>query len=138
LNIKETVADNLSYLIMYKGGWEMNKNLYVGNLTANVTEGVIRDNFTTAGKVLSVNIIKDNYTKESRGFGFVEMETEEGAKKAIEMFHDGKLDGNTIVVNEARPRKDQGHGGGGGGGQRRNFGGGGGGRSGGFGGGRRY
>ncbi|MBN1663313.1 MAG: RNA-binding protein [Deltaproteobacteria bacterium] len=113
----------------------MNKNLYVGNLTANVTEDVIRDNFGAAGAVQSVNIIKDNYTRESRGFGFVEMETEEGAKKAIEMFHDGKLDGNTIVVNEARPRKEQGRGGGGGGrqGQRRNDN-----RSGGFGGGRRY
>lgn len=109
----------------------MNKNLYVGNLTANVTEGVIRDNFETAGKVLSVNIIKDKYTRETRGFGFVEMETEEGARKAIEMFHDGKLDGNTIVVNEARPRKDQGQGGG----QKRSFGRGGGG--GGFGGGPR-
>jgi RNA recognition motif-containing protein len=107
----------------------MNKNLYVGNLTANVTEGVIRDNFTTAGNVLSVNIIKDNYTRESRGFGFVEMETEEGARKAIEMFHDGKLDGNNIVVNEARPRKEQGHGGGG---PRRDSG-----RGGGFGGGPR-
>ncbi|MBN1380172.1 MAG: RNA-binding protein [Deltaproteobacteria bacterium] len=95
----------------------MNKNLYVGNLTANVTEGVIRENFETAGKVMSVNIIKDKYTRESRGFGFVEMETEEGARKAIELFHDGKLDGNTIVVNEARPRRDQGQGG-----QRRNIG----------------
>jgi len=110
---------------------DMNKNLYVGNLTENVTESVIRDNFIEAGNVLSVNIIKDGYTKESRGFGFVEMETEEGAKKAIEMFHDGKLDGKNIIVNEAKPRKDSGHGGGGG--QKRNFG-----RSGGFGGGRRY
>jgi RNA recognition motif-containing protein len=86
----------------------MNKNLYVGNLTANATEDVIRDNFTTAGTVAAVTIIKDNYTKQSKGFGFVEMETEEGARQAIEMFNGGKLDGNTIVVNEARPRKDQG------------------------------
>lgn len=86
----------------------MNKNLYVGNLTVNATEDVIRDNFTTAGTVAAVTIIKDNYTKQSKGFGFVEMETEEGARQAIEMFNGGQLDGNTIVVNEARPRKDQG------------------------------
>jgi cold-inducible RNA-binding protein len=86
----------------------MNKNLYVGNLSVNATEDVIRDNFTEAGKVAAVTIIKDNYTKQSKGFGFVEMETEEGAKQAIEMFNGGKLDGNTIIVNEARPKRDQG------------------------------
>jgi RNA recognition motif-containing protein len=86
----------------------MNKNLYVGNLTANVTEDVIKDNFATAGTIASVTLIKDNYTKQSKGFGFVEMETEEGARQAIEMFNGGKLDGNIIVVNEARPKRDQG------------------------------
>jgi len=86
----------------------MNKNLYLGNLTANVTEEVIRDNFINAGKIAAVTVIKDNYTKQSKGFGFVEMETEEGAKQAIEMFNGGKLDGNTIIVNEARPKRDQG------------------------------
>ena len=110
----------------------MNKNLYVGNLTANATEDVIRDNFTAAGTVAVVTIIKDNYTKQSKGFGFVEMETEEGARQAIEMFNGGKLDGNTIVVNEAKPRKDKDKGG-----QRRD-GRGGGYRGGNSGGGRRY
>ena len=86
----------------------MNKNLYVGNLTVNVTEEVLRDNFTTAGIVAAVTLIKDNYTRQSKGFGFVEMEAEEGARQAIEMFNGGKLDGNTIVVNEARPKKDMG------------------------------
>ena len=109
----------------------MNKNLYVGNLTVNVTEEALRDNFSNAGKVASVSIIKDKFTGESRGFGFVEMETEEGARKAIEMFNGGKLDGNVIVVNEAKPRRDQG-------GQRRDFGRGGGFRGGNSGGGRRY
>jgi len=109
----------------------MNKNLYVGNLTTNATEEVIRDNFTTAGTVAAVTIIKDNYTKQSKGFGFVEMETEEGARQAIEMFNGGKLDGNTIIVNEARPKKDQG-------GQRRDYGRSGGYRGGNSGGGRRY
>lgn len=110
----------------------MNKNLYVGNLTVNATEDVLKENFTTAGTVATVTVIKDNYTKQSKGFGFVEMETEEGARKAIEMFNGGKLDGNVIVVNEAKPKRE--------GGQRRDFGrGGGGGSRGGFGGGgRRY
>jgi RNA recognition motif-containing protein len=102
----------------------MNKNLYVGNLTVNVTEEALRDNFSNAGKVSSVNIIKDKHTGQSKGFGFVEMETEEDARKAVEMFNGGKLDGNIIVVNEARPKKDQG-------GQRRDSG-----RTGGFRGGR--
>ena len=109
----------------------MNKNLYVGNLTANVTEDTIKDNFANAGKIATVTLIKDNYTKQSKGFGFVEMETEEGARQAIEMFNGGKLDGNVIVVNEAKPKRDQG-------GQRRDFGRGGGFRGGNSGGGRRY
>lgn len=110
----------------------MNKNLYVGNLTVNATEDVLKENFATAGTVATVTVIKDNYTKQSKGFGFVEMETEDGARKAIEMFNGGKLDGNTIVVNEAKPKRE--------GGPRRDFGrGGGGGSRGGFGGGgRRY
>ena len=108
----------------------MNKNLYVGNLTANATEDVLKENFATAGKVATVTVIKDNYTRQSKGFGFVEMETEEGARQAIEMFNGGKLDGNVIVVNEAKPKRE--------GGQRRDFGRGGGYRGGNSGGGRRY
>ena len=102
----------------------MNKNLYVGNLTANITEEALRDNFSNAGQVAKVTIIKDNYTGQCKGFGFVEMETEEDARKAVEMFNGGKLDGNIIVVNEARPKRDHG-------GQRRDSG-----RTGGFRGGR--
>jgi RNA recognition motif-containing protein len=109
----------------------MNKNLYVGNLTVNATEDVLKENFATAGTVATVTVIKDNYTKQSKGFGFVEMETEEGARQAIEMFNGGKLDGNVIVVNEAKPKRDQG-------GQRRDFVRGGGFRGGNSGGGRRY
>jgi len=108
----------------------MNKNLYVGNLTANATEAVLKENFATAGKVAAVNVIRDNYTKQSKGFGFVEMETEEGARQAIEMFNGGKLDGNVIVVNEARPKREEG--------QRRDSGRSGGLRGGHSGGGRRY
>lgn len=124
----------------------MNKNLYIGNLSDDVTEEDLRVNFSGVGKVLSVNIIKDKYTGMSKGFGFVEMETEADAKAAIEKFNNGELSGRTITVSEARPKKDQDRGrqrmGGGGGGRggfgggRGGYGGGGGGRSGG--GGRRY
>ena len=91
----------------------MNKNLYIGNLSVKVTEDDLKANFSEVGKVVSVNIVKDKYTGLSRGFGFVEMETEEGAKEAITRFNGGQLLGNTITVNEARPKKE-GMGGGGG------------------------
>jgi cold-inducible RNA-binding protein len=101
----------------------MNKNLYVGNLSVEVTEEDLKANFSTVGSVLSVKIIKDKYTGLSRGFGFVEMETEEGAQEAIQKFNGGDLLGNIIRVNEARPTKTQGgmgrDGYGGGGGMRR-------------------
>jgi cold-inducible RNA-binding protein len=110
----------------------MNKNLYVGNLSDDVTEEDLRSNFSSVGTVASVNIIKDKYTGMSKGFGFVEMETAESAKAAIEKFNGGELSGKTIVVNEARPKQDRdrgrprsgggggrgGYGGGGGGGRR--------------------
>jgi len=112
----------------------MNKNLYVGNLSPNVTEEDLRHNFGTVGTVLSAVIIKDKFTGTSKGFGFVEMETEEGAREAMKRFHGGQLDGTNITVNEARPPKEQGN-------MRRDRSGGGGyrgGRSGSGGGGRRY
>ena len=93
----------------------MNKNLYIGNLSVKVTEEDLKANFSEVGKVVSVNIVKDKYTGLSRGFGFVEMETEEGAKEAITRFNGGQLLGNTITVNEARPREERAGGGGGGG-----------------------
>jgi RNA recognition motif-containing protein len=89
----------------------MNKNLYVGNLSFNVTEEDLKSNFSEAGDVASVSIIKDKFTGQSKGFGFVEMKTEEGASEAIKKFHDGILDGKKIAVNEARPKRDFGAGG---------------------------
>jgi cold-inducible RNA-binding protein len=86
----------------------MNKNLYVGNLSAGVSDEDLKANFAKAGEVATVNVIKDKFSGQSRGFGFVEMATEEGAKAAIEMFNGGTLDGNTISVNEARPKKEGG------------------------------
>ncbi len=84
----------------------MNKNLYVGNLSQKVTEDDLRNNFSEAGAVASVSIIKDKFSGVSRGFGFVEMETEEGAQEAIKKFNGGDLDGKTITVNEARPKTE--------------------------------
>lgn len=86
----------------------MNKKIYIGNLTGNVKEEHLRDNFSEAGNIVSVTIIRDKFTGQSKGFGFIEMETEEGAAKAISMFNKGQLDGNTIEVNEARPKKEGG------------------------------
>jgi len=107
----------------------MNKNLYIGNLSDDVTEEDLRVNFSGVGKVLSVNIIKDKYTGMSKGFGFVEMETEADAKAAIDKFNGGELSGRTIIVSEARPKRDRER-------SRQRMGGGGGGGRGGFGGGR--
>ena len=83
----------------------MNKNLYVGNLSSEVTEQDLSHNFSTVGKVISTTIIKDRYSNQSKGFGFVEMETEDAARQAIEQFNGGKLRGKAIIVSEARERK---------------------------------
>jgi RNA recognition motif-containing protein len=111
----------------------MNKKLYLGNLSDDVTEEDLNHNFSTIGKVVSVAIVKDRYSNRSRGFGFVEMETEEGARQAIAQFNGGELKGKAITVSEAREKKEGGGGfgrGGGrpGGGFSRGGGGGGGGR----------
>ncbi len=110
---------------------EMGKNLYVGNLSFKVTDEDLKASFAQAGEVASAAVIRDKFTGQSRGFGFVEMETEEGAQAAIQKFNGGTLDGKTITVNEARPTKEFGGGNrGGGGGFRRDGRGGGGSRGG--------
>ncbi|MFA5323471.1 MAG: RNA-binding protein [Smithella sp.] len=90
----------------------MNKNLYVGNLSYKITDEDLKSNFSEAGEVASATIIKDKFTGQSKGFGFVEMTTEEGAAEAIKKFNGGTLDGKAITVNEARPKKEFGAGGG--------------------------
>ncbi|MGA9111820.1 MAG: RNA recognition motif domain-containing protein [Smithella sp.] len=90
----------------------MNKNLYVGNLSYKVTDEDLKSNFSEAGEVATASIIKDKFTGQSKGFGFVEMKTEEGAAEAIKKFNGGMLDGKAITVNEARPKKEFGAGGG--------------------------
>lgn len=103
-------------------------NIYVGNLARGVTEEEITEAFKAFGQVDTVNIIKDKFNGESRGFGFVEMPSKAEAQTAIESLNGKELQGRPMTVNEARPRT----GGGGGGGKR---GGGRGGRRGGGGGG---
>ena len=107
-------------------------NIYVGNLSHDATEDSLRDAFAAFGQVESVNIIKDRFSGESRGFGFVEMPSKAEAEKAIEEMNGKDLMGRAVSVNEARPKNDSRGGGGGGG--RGGYGGGGGGRGGGGGG----
>ena len=109
----------------------MGKKLYVGNLPYAATEQALVEAFSQCGKVESAKIITDRETGRSKGFGFVEMSSDEEAQSAISKFNGADYDGRTMTVNEARPMAPREGGGGGGGG--RGFGGGGGGR--GFGGG---
>jgi RNA recognition motif-containing protein len=101
----------------------MATKLYVGNLSFKTTGDDLREYFSQAGEVESASIIEDRETGRSRGFGFVEMATAEGAAAAIEQFNGKDLNGRNLTVNEARPKTDRGGGGGGRGG----YGGGGGG-----------
>ena len=101
-------------------------NIYVGNLSRDVTDEELRKEFETFGKVESVNVIKDKYSGQSRGFGFVEMPAKAEGQAAIAGLKGKVLKGRTIDVSEARPRTEGGGGRGGGG--RGGFGGGGGGR----------
>jgi len=81
----------------------MAKKLYVGGLSYNTTEATLKDTFAQAGTVESAVIIIDKMTNRSKGFGFVEMSTDEEAQKAIEMFNGKDLDGRNVTVNEAKP-----------------------------------
>ena len=94
----------------------MGKKLYVGNLPYQTTEGDLEQLFGEMGAVESVRIITDRETGRNRGFGFIEMNSDEDADKAIEKFNQYELEGRALTVNEARPREDRGGGGGGGGG----------------------
>lgn len=81
----------------------MEKKLYVGSLSYETTEDSLKELFSKAGTVSSVSVIMDKFSGKSKGFGFVEMSSEEEAKKAIEMFNGKELDGRNIVVDEAKP-----------------------------------
>ena len=97
-------------------------NIYVGNMSSETNEEDLKKAFETFGQVTSASIIKDKYSRESKGFGFVEMPSKTEGEAAIEGLNGTDLNGNTLNVNEARPRVDnrsgggykgKGHGGGG-------------------------
>jgi RNA recognition motif-containing protein len=115
----------------------MSTRLYVGNLNFRTTGDELREMFSQVGEVENASVVEDRDTGRSRGFGFVEMATQEGAAAAIEQFNGKEFGGRTLTVNEARPRVERGGGGYGGGGGGRGYGGGGGGYGGGGGGGGR-
>jgi len=103
-------------------------NIYVGNLSFDVDDAALRAAFEAHGEVSSAQVITDRDTGRSRGFGFVEMPSDEEAKAAMEALNGTELAGRALNVNEARPRGDRRGGGGGGGrGGRGGYGGGGGG-----------
>ena len=83
-------------------------NIYVGNLSPNVQEADLNALFSQHGKVNSVKIIQDMFTKISKGFGFVEMLVKEEAQKALDVLNTFELKGKRLVVNEARPKTDRG------------------------------
>ena len=83
------------------------KKLYVGGVSYSTSEDGLRSAFAKAGEVTSVAIIMDKMTGRSKGFGFVEMATEEAAQAAIEMWNGKELDGRKLTVNEARPKEER-------------------------------
>src|ERR671938_311405 len=95
----------------------MGKRLYVGNLPYSATEEQLTELFGRAGKVDNVRVMRDMATGRARGFAFVEMSTDEEAQRAIGEFHEYRMEGRALVVNEARPKPEGGFGGGGGGGR---------------------
>ena len=97
----------------------MAKKLYVGGLSYGTTDDVLKEGFSQAGTVESATVIIDRMSGRSKGFGFVEMSTDEEAQKAIDMFDGKEFDGRTVKVNEARPMEPR---------PKRDFGGNGGGR----------
>jgi len=109
------------------------KKLYVGSLSYSTSEATLERFFSQVGAVDSVRIVTDRDTGRAKGFGFVEMNTDADAARAINELNGAELDGRALIVSEARPQENRGGGGGGGG--RGGYGGGGGGGRGGYGGG---
>ncbi len=93
-------------------------NIYVGNLSRDVSEEELRQAFEAFGQVSTASIVKDKFSGASRGFGFVEMPDKVAAESAITGMNGKELKGRMLNVNEARPRSDDRRGGGGGGGKR--------------------
>lgn len=85
----------------------MAKKLYVGGVSYSTTDDGLKEAFSQAGMVESATIIVDKMSGRSKGFGFVEMSTDEEAQKAIEMFDGKEIDGRRVRVSEARPQEDR-------------------------------
>ena len=100
------------------------KNIFVGNLSFNASEGALRAMFEEFGTVGRVSIVTDRDTGQQKGFAFAEMDTDVEGNRAIEMLSGKELNGRALTINEARPKTDRGSGGGGyrggGGGTRQN------------------
>lgn len=92
----------------------MGRRLYVGNLPYTVTEQDLQSYFERVAPVETVTVVRDMATGRARGFGFVDMATDEGAQKAIAELHSADMGGRSITVNEARPKESRGPAGGGG------------------------
>ena len=97
----------------------MGKKLYVGNLSLNIGNSELEKMFTAYGKVISAQVINDRETGRSKGFGFVEMGTDQEAQAAISALSGKSIEGRNLMVNEARPQESRAGGGRGGGGWRR-------------------
>jgi RNA recognition motif-containing protein len=106
----------------------MGNRLYVGNLAYSTMDQQLQEAFSEFGEVTSASVVIDRATGQSRGFGFVEFQSNEEAERAIQSLNGATLDGRSITVNVARERRPSAGGGGGGGGGGRRFGGDGGGR----------
>jgi RNA recognition motif-containing protein len=105
-----------------KGGIDMAKKIYVGNMNYNTSEDTLRQLFAQYGEVVSVNVITDRYTGRAKGFGFVEMAAEDAARAAMAALNGKEVDGRQLKVNEANEKpRDSNRGGGGGGGKGRYY-----------------
>lgn len=85
----------------------MAKRLFIGSLPYSVTSSQLEELFSQVGKVVSLSLITDKFSGQSKGFAFVEMSTDEESNEAIKKFNNYELDGRKIVVNEARPKEDR-------------------------------
>lgn len=97
----------------------MAKRIYVGGLPYSATESALENLFASSGTVTSATIVTDRYTGQAKGFGFVEMSTNDEADAAISALNGTTMDGRTLTVNEAKPREERPQGGGGYGGGNR-------------------
>jgi cold-inducible RNA-binding protein len=86
----------------------MGRRLYVGNLPYKATDEDLTALFSSAGNVASARVMRDMATGRARGFGFIEMATDEAAQKAIEQFNEYEMEGRKLVVNEAKPKPEGG------------------------------